>query len=66
MESSQLHCFGNGSLNFLPADFMVGIVAVAVAVAVVVFKDLRDSSSSSSHEQRTEQSSTYEPKKENI
>lgn len=57
MKSSQLHCFGNGSLDFLPANFMVGIAAAVV----MVFKDLRGSSSSS-HEQMSGQSRTYEPR----
>lgn len=62
MKGSQLHCFGNGSSDILPANLTVGIAAVVVAM---VFKDLRGSSSSS-HEQRTEQSRTYELRSKRI
>lgn len=61
MDSSKLHCFSNGSLYLLSADFMV-------AVLVVVLKALKDlsSSSSSRHERhRKIQSRTYTPKENN-
>ena len=61
MKVSQLHCFGNGSSDILPANLTVGI---SVVVAMV-FEDLRGSSSSS-HEQRTEQSRTYELRSKRI